>query len=113
MTANVEAEWDPRINCEGKVDGFTVSFDDRGFDSLSAKWKNVGASLSSIGNGNASASWKFKNASIGAQTPFQNGRSEVHTSELQSLIRISYAVFCLKKKTRQSSQIANISQYHQ
>src|SRR3546814_5091015 len=28
------------------------------------------------------------------------GRSEEHTSELQSLMRISYAVFCLKKKTR-------------
>src|SRR3546814_8126356 len=26
------------------------------------------------------------------------GRSEEHTSELQSLVRISYAVFCLKKK---------------
>src|SRR3546814_2600481 len=29
------------------------------------------------------------------------GRSEEHTSELQSLMRISYAVFCLKKKRRQ------------
>src|SRR3546814_7610628 len=29
-------------------------------------------------------------------------RSEEHTSELQSLMRISYAVFCLKKKTRQN-----------
>src|SRR3546814_5563040 len=28
----------------------------------------------------------------------QNRRSEEHTSELQSLMRISYAVFCLKKK---------------
>src|SRR3546814_4227529 len=28
-----------------------------------------------------------------------NCRSEEHTSELQSLMRISYAVFCLKKKT--------------
>src|SRR3546814_2837519 len=28
------------------------------------------------------------------------GRSEEHTSELQSLMRISYAVFCLKKKTQ-------------
>src|SRR3546814_7327040 len=28
-------------------------------------------------------------------------RSEEHTSELQSLIRISYAVFCLKKKKKQ------------
>src|SRR3546814_11937705 len=30
--------------------------------------------------------------------PFSGGRSEEHTSELQSLMRISYAVFCLKKK---------------
>src|SRR3546814_2559565 len=30
----------------------------------------------------------------------QRGRSEEHTSELQSLMRISYAVFCLKKKTK-------------
>src|SRR3546814_7581004 len=29
-------------------------------------------------------------------------RSEEHTSELQSLMRISYAVFCLKKKTQQN-----------
>src|SRR3546814_4117068 len=29
-------------------------------------------------------------------------RSEEHTSELQSLMRISYAVFCLKKKTNQT-----------
>src|SRR3546814_8920605 len=28
----------------------------------------------------------------------ENARSEEHTSELQSLMRISYAVFCLKKK---------------
>src|SRR3546814_7973007 len=33
----------------------------------------------------------------GAATGFSN-RSEEHTSELQSLMRISYAVFCLKKK---------------
>src|SRR3546814_10252376 len=30
--------------------------------------------------------------------PVTIGRSEEHTSELQSLMRISYAVFCLKKK---------------
>src|SRR3546814_1889928 len=30
-------------------------------------------------------------------------RSEEHTSELQSLMRISYAVFCLKKKKKRSS----------
>src|SRR3546814_7027814 len=31
-------------------------------------------------------------------------RSEEHTSELQSLMRISYAVFCLKKKKREQSR---------
>src|SRR3546814_7959350 len=33
-----------------------------------------------------------------AADPLKVGRSEEHTSELQSLMRISYAVFCLKKK---------------
>src|SRR3546814_9060075 len=32
------------------------------------------------------------------ETAISRGRSEEHTSELQSLMRISYAVFCLKKK---------------
>src|SRR3546814_1545859 len=32
--------------------------------------------------------------------PISIGRSEKHTSELQSLMRIPYAVFCLKKKNR-------------
>src|SRR3546814_6646920 len=32
-------------------------------------------------------------------------RSEEHTSELQSLMRISYAVFCLKKKTKANHTI--------
>src|SRR3546814_1465295 len=32
------------------------------------------------------------------------GRSEEHTSELQSLMRISYAVFCLKKKKQHKQQ---------
>src|SRR3546814_1025994 len=38
-------------------------------------------------------------------TAYDNlGRSEEHTSELQSLMRISYAVFCLKKKNKQTSE---------
>src|SRR3546814_2937041 len=44
---------------------------------------------------------------VGAQRlDFQLGqhlRSEEHTSELQSLMRISYAVFCLKKKTKKNT----------
>src|SRR3546814_6856518 len=38
--------------------------------------------------------------SMGARWLFSQ-RSEEHTSELQSLMRIAYAVFCLKKKTTQ------------
>src|SRR3546814_9701993 len=36
-------------------------------------------------------------------------RSEEHTSELQSLMRISYAVFCLKKKTTNSKTNASVN----
>src|SRR3546814_3539620 len=44
-----------------------------------------------------------------ARRPFRRGgegaeRSEEHTSELQSLMRISYAVFCLKKKTTKARE---------
>src|SRR3546814_6748842 len=36
-------------------------------------------------------------------------KTEEHTSELQSLMRISYAVFCLKKKNKQQKQQSNAS----
>src|SRR3546814_1872921 len=38
------------------------------------------------------------------------GRSEEHTSELQSLMRISYAVFCLKKKKNKKYDIQHKTQ---
>src|SRR3546814_8438979 len=37
-------------------------------------------------------------ATVGSRLGSSRQRSEEHTSELQSLMRISYAVFCLKKK---------------
>src|SRR3546814_2831069 len=39
-------------------------------------------------------------------------RSEEHTSELQSLMRISYAVFCLKKKKKQQNKSHQHSKTH-
>src|SRR3546814_4067464 len=39
-------------------------------------------------------------------------RSEEHTSELQSLMRISYAVFCLKKKTNNTTNKYTYYIYH-
>src|SRR3546814_4537289 len=40
------------------------------------------------------------------------GRSEEHTSELQSLMRISYAVFCLKKKKKNTHQRSHDQSAH-
>src|SRR3546814_9573388 len=41
----------------------------------------------------------------GPAVGIDKGRSEEHTSELQSLMRISYAVFCLKKKKHKQNTI--------
>src|SRR3546814_4045812 len=59
-------------------------------------------SKSSVSTANGST---LANASADGETllhqPWTRSRSEEHTSELQSLMRISYAVFCLKKKKQQ------------
>src|SRR3546814_4514656 len=44
-------------------------------------------------------------AGAGSRGRSRSPRSEEHTSELQSLMRISYAVFCLKKKKEKSTDI--------
>src|SRR3546814_3287142 len=44
-------------------------------------------------------------AGAGYEGGWERGRSEEHTSELQSLMRISYAVFCLKKKQRMDNDV--------
>src|SRR3546814_9481101 len=41
------------------------------------------------------------------KTDGHHERSEEHTSELQSLMRISYAVFCLKKKTTKQTYVTH------
>src|SRR3546814_5469232 len=55
-----------------------------------AKW-SAGSKLNAIFG--EYTDWRAKHPS--------DDRSEEHTSELQSLMRISYAVFCLKKKKKQ------------
>src|SRR3546814_3154973 len=61
-------------------------------------------SMSGKGNcyDNASVETFFK--SLKAELIWRQSRSEEHTSELQSLMRISYAVFCLKKKNNLQTQ---------
>src|SRR3546814_4285769 len=67
------------------------SFNEQGFDVLV--------------DGDAQTRWLVEQLAImdGANTP--GVRSEEHTSELQSLMRISYAVFCLKKKNHLITRI--------
>src|SRR3546814_3369303 len=57
-------------------------------------WLVAGAAVYGIGGG-------ILSPAVNAWTiDLSNPRSEEHTSELQSLMRISYAVFCLKKKKK-------------
>src|SRR3546814_10015167 len=48
----------------------------------------------------AGGKFSNKNYTFSGGQDYINCRSEEHTSELQSLMRISYAVFCLKKKIK-------------
>src|SRR3546814_5700315 len=61
----------------------------RGGDARDRGRHRIGAVV--VGGGRAVAAERLH--------PAAPARSEEHTSELQSLMRISYAVFCLKKKT--------------
>src|SRR3546814_8195453 len=55
------------------------------------------------------AGWLMRYAHANGASFFFIVRSEEHTSELQSLMRISYAVFCLKKKRQTQQQLSDLS----
>src|SRR3546814_1350822 len=60
----------------------------------------IGEAASGVtGGGFSSRSRREERAAVPFPLASGGRRSEEHTSELQSLMRISYAVFCLKKKT--------------
>src|SRR3546814_2130230 len=74
------------------------------------KKKDTAALQAAIAEGQAAATTNDDKYYLG----FYTLRSEEHTSELQSLMRISYAVFCLKKKTMTiSTQLPILSQQTQ
>src|SRR3546814_10568913 len=58
--------------------------------------------------GDESSRFAYAELSLPLIGPGSN-RSEEHTSELQSLMRISYAVFCLKKKIKKTNRITVIN----
>src|SRR3546814_2056577 len=51
-----------------------------------------------MSSGEVDLNWAKEHHALWVDELRDGGRSEEHTSELQSLMRISYAVFCLKKK---------------
>src|SRR3546814_10434792 len=72
-----------------------------------SEWQLSGRSLS-----RQQLSWKRLRQQHGPlRVQGQAHRSEEHTSELQSLMRISYAVFCLKKKKNQNQQATKTCLY--
>src|SRR3546814_5423571 len=72
---------------------------------LSPAWaRSISRSAASAGGGDleSSASTRLGSRWVSSGNGLA-ARSEEHTSELQSLMRISYAVFCLKKKKKLTS----------
>src|SRR3546814_10055057 len=73
-----------------------IGFDGVLFGLLVVKMVEIGAITPPVGLN----AFVVKGMSPGVELNDVFRRSEEHTSELQSLMRISYAVFCLKKKKR-------------
>src|SRR3546814_5356272 len=96
------------IRVVGVVTGRGRSMDDtmtRDAAPMGAGWGWLLAyGLLSLILGVAAFLWPFS-ATIAATLIIGAFRSEEHTSELQSLMRSSYAVFCLKKKTHTKTKI--------
>src|SRR3546814_2676190 len=70
---------------------------------LALSWRQVLQPTVAFGLSAATSAWQSQ-----AQSP----RSEEHTSELQSLMRISYAVFCLKKKNTTTHHVIRAQTYN-
>src|SRR3546814_9854720 len=94
--------------------------DPPGFESAGSHWNPSGArhgleapegqhagdmpNLVVKDDGKGTLAYELRGATFAGLLDADGSRSEEHTSELQSLMRISYAVFCLKKKTMHRSQ---------
>src|SRR3546814_1562167 len=97
--------------------GYSIWYNSAGYIYVSSARGGSNDTLETVGGSVPQGQWTHVAVEIergsGAMRIYLNGvlatsrtitRSEEHTSELQSLMRISYAVFCLKKKKKRTSQ---------
>src|SRR3546814_4106287 len=93
------------INKPGDYTGFSANYSGAGFPDMHFQFAGMSsndfdawiAKLKASDESLDAAAYK-QLAKPSTREPVHHYRSEEHTSELQSLMRISYAVFCLKKK---------------
>src|SRR3546814_8944987 len=111
MPEHVSAQLDARRPCEAMTplpypDARELSrIAQRGETAIGENGGQVQLALDAIGPGDAQRYWPGRvdgndRRQLAGRLRFRRVRSEEHTSELQSLMRNSYAVFCLKKKKK-------------
>src|SRR3546814_1043878 len=105
LSKTLATEWAPlnvRVNCIGpgviETEGFVM------YPEEALKRFHQANPMKQRGN-----AWDVAEAITYLASP-AGRRSEEHTSELQSLMRISYAVFCLKKKQHTDKRICDVQQ---
>src|SRR3546814_1474148 len=91
----MKARYLPRLASGEMIAAFCLTEAGAGSDAASVRTKAAR---------NDDGSWTLSGEKIWITNGGIADRSEEHTSELQSLMRISYAVFCLKKKKTRTQQ---------
>src|SRR3546814_3929247 len=110
----------PRSTRTDTLFPYTTLFRSVGFRacyrSRTRRWRTPSPPLTAITFSGSSWSMppRASFASLGLSgQPTPRDRSEEHTSELQSLMRISYAVFCLKKKKNKQQQVIRYTEHYE
>src|SRR3546814_1358570 len=102
-TVRIGQQWDLMFPIDNSPTSLAHIAFPLGFGSGYGGWRFPGVVvMQDLNHGSTGPQWRLD---VGA---FE-GRSEEHTSELQSLMRISYAVFCLKKKNKKTKTHIHIS----